>query len=97
LLTNRFTAFFALAFRFFEPFFSNRLRSMKLHCYYVYILSNSHHTVFYTGVTNDLKVRCNQHKNKLNKGFTAKYKIDQLMYFESFDQVDLAINREKQI
>jgi putative endonuclease len=62
----------------------------------VYILSNSHHTAFYTGVTNDLIVRCYQHKNKLNKGFTAKYNIDQLIYFELFDQVDLAIKREKQ-
>lgn len=70
---------------------------MKIHCYYVYILTNKNHTVFYTGITNDLPRRCFEHKNKLIKGFTEKYNADKLVYFEIFDYVDLAIQREKQI
>ena len=48
-------------------------------------------------MTNDLKRRIFEHKNKLNPGFTAKYNLDQLMYFESFDGSDEAANREQQI
>ncbi len=70
---------------------------MKIHAYFVYILSNKNNTVLYTGVTNDLVRRCFEHKKKLIKGFTQKYNIDKLVYFESFDFVDLAIAREKQI
>ena len=70
---------------------------MKIHIYYVYILSNSNHTVLYTGVTNDLERRCFEHKKKIHKGFTKKYNIDQLLYYEVFESIDLAILREKQI
>lgn len=70
---------------------------MKIHCYYTYILTNKNHTVLYTGVTNDLSRRCFEHKKKLIKGFTEKYNVDQLIYFEVFDYIDLAIKREKQI
>jgi len=70
---------------------------MKLHCYYTYILTNKNHTVLYTGVTNDLSRRCHEHKNKLVKGFTEKYNVDELVYFEVFDFIDLAIAREKQL
>lgn len=70
---------------------------MKIHLYYVYILTNKNNTVLYTGVTNDLARRCHEHKNKLVKGFTEKYNVDKLVYFELFDFIDLAINREKQI
>ncbi len=70
---------------------------MKIYLYYVYILTNAHHSVFYTGVTNDLERRCFEHKHKLVKGFTKKYNINKLIYFEVFDLVDLAIAREKQI
>jgi putative endonuclease len=70
---------------------------MKLHIYYTYILTNKNHTVLYTGVTNDLSRRCHEHKNKLIKGFTEKYNIDNLVYFELFDFIDLAIAREKQL
>jgi len=70
---------------------------VKLHCYYVYILSNRYRNVFYIGVTNDLVVRCHQHSSKLNAGFTKKYNVHHLVYFELFDYVDLAIRREKQI
>ena len=70
---------------------------MRIYLYYVYILTNEHHTVLYTGVTNDLERRCYEHKHKLKKGFTQKYNVDKLVYFEQFDNIDLAIAREKQI
>ncbi len=70
---------------------------MKIHLYYVYILSNKNNTVVYTGVTNDLARRCHEHKNKLIKGFTENYNVDKLVYFELFDFIDLTIRREKQI
>ena len=70
---------------------------MKIHCYYIYILTNKNNTVLYTGVTNDLVRRCHEHKNKLFKGFTEKYNVDKLIYYEIFDYIDLAIKREKQI
>ena len=70
---------------------------MRNHLYYVYILTNIHHTVLYTGVTNDLVRRCYEHRQKKIKGFTQKYNADKLIYFERFDFIDLAIAREKQI
>jgi putative endonuclease len=70
---------------------------MKIQLFYVYILSNANNKVLYTGVTNDLERRCFEHKQKKIKGFTQKYNVDKLVYFEKFDFVDLAIKREKQI
>ena len=70
---------------------------MKIFIYYVYILTNASHRVLYTGVTNNLKRRCFEHKQKKIKGFTQKYNADKLIYFEIFDFIDLAIAREKQI
>jgi putative endonuclease len=70
---------------------------MRIHVYYVYILTNIHHNVLYTGVTNDLERRCCEHKQKKIKGFTQKYNVDKLIYFERFDSIDSAIAREKQI
>jgi putative endonuclease len=70
---------------------------MRTLVYYVYILTNAHHNVLYTGVTNDLERRCYEHKHKKIKGFTQKYNVDKLIYFERFDLIDLAIGREKQI
>jgi putative endonuclease len=67
---------------------------MKQH--YIYILSNSSHTVFYTGVTNDLARRVYEHKQKLVEGFTSRY-INVLLYFEISKDVTSAIEREKQI
>ena len=64
--------------------------------YYVYILSNKRGTL-YTGVTNDLEHRVYQHKNKVIEGFTKRYNITRLVYFESSDDVTAAIAREKQI
>jgi len=71
--------------------------SIKIYLYYVYILTNANHKVLYTGVTNDLERRCFEHKQKKIKGFTQKYNVDKLIYFEIFDFIDLAIAREKQI
>jgi len=70
---------------------------MKLHLYYVYILTNDNNKVLYTGVTNDLERRCYEHKNKIIKGFTQKYNVNKLVYYEVFDSIELAIVREKQI
>ena len=66
--------------------------------YYVYILTNKNHTVLYTGITNDLIRRIYEHKNHCDKdSFTAKYKVERLIYFEETSDVNAAIEREKQI
>ena len=70
---------------------------MKAHIYYVYILTTSHNKVLYTGVTNYLERRCREHSDKLIKGFTSRYNIDKLVYFEVFDNIEIAIARQKQI
>ncbi len=64
--------------------------------YYVYIMTNKSRTL-YTGVTNDLMRRVYEHKNKLVKGFTSKYNIQFLVYYESTSSIYSAIEREKQI
>jgi putative endonuclease len=64
--------------------------------YYVYILS-SRSRVLYIGVTNDLIRRLYQHKHKLTPGFTSKYSVDQLIYYEEGGSIEQAILREKQI
>jgi putative endonuclease len=61
------------------------------------MLTNRHNTVIYTGVTNDLPRRLYEHQTKLVKGFTKRYNVDKLVYFEAFDRIDDAILREKQI
>ena len=71
-----------------------RLTQMKR--YYVYIMA-SYSRVLYTGMTNDLCRRVYQHKNKLTKGFTSKYNVNQLVYYEETNDVRIAIEREKQI
>ena len=65
--------------------------------YYVYIMTNKHNNVLYTGITNDLKRRVYEHKRKLVGGFTKKYNIIKLVYYEIFDAPENAILREKQI
>ena len=70
------------------------------HTYYIYILTNKSKTVFYTGVTNNLKIRLNQHKeNNVNEKntFTAKYNVTFLIYYEKFTWIQEAIVREKEI
>jgi putative endonuclease len=64
--------------------------------YYVYIMTNRSKTL-YTGVTNDLIRRVYEHKNKMVEGFTKKYNITRLVYFEETGDVQSAIAREKQI
>ena len=65
--------------------------------YYVYILSNNNHTVFYTGVTSNLLKRMYEHTNELVEGFTKTYHIHKLMYYEIHNDIKEAIAREKTI
>ena len=65
--------------------------------YYVYIMTNSRHTVLYTGVTNDLPRRVEEHKSGKGSAFTKKYNITKLVFYESGDNTNVAIVREKQI
>ncbi len=65
--------------------------------YYVYILTNRNNKTIYVGITNNLARRVYEHKNKLNKGFTEKYNINKLVYYETFQWVKEAIKREKQL
>ena len=64
--------------------------------YFVYIMTNRSKTL-YTGVTDSLIRRVREHKRKIGSGFTSKYKLDRLVYFERFEDVHNAIEREKQI
>ena len=65
--------------------------------FFVYILTNKIHTVLYTGVTNHLRRRLSEHRKKVRRGFTARYNVDRLVYYEIFDDPYSAISREKQI
>ena len=65
--------------------------------FYVYILSNMKNGTLYIGFTNDLERRIFEHKNKLIEGFTQKYSLNKLVYFECFQYVNDAIKREKQL
>ena len=66
--------------------------------YYVYILTNTHNTVLYTGVTNDLIRRVYEHKHHLAKdSFTSRYNVEKLVYYEATSSIESAIEREKQI
>jgi putative endonuclease len=66
------------------------------HQYFVYIMTNNSRTL-YTGVTNDLNRRVYEHQNKLVEGFTKRYNITRLVYFETTSDIRAAIAREKQI
>lgn len=70
---------------------------METKNYYVYILANWNHKVIYTGVTNNLNRRLYEHKNKLIPGFTSRYNIDRLVYYETTFDINSAIIREKEI
>jgi len=61
------------------------------------MMANWNNKVLYTGITNNLERRVYEHKNKLVKGFTAKYNINKLVYFDFTDDAIVAISREKQI
>jgi putative endonuclease len=67
----------------------------KIFC--VYIITNWSNTVLYTGVTSSLKNRIWQHKNKVVEGFSKKYNLNKLVYYELFENVTSAIAREKKI
>lgn len=65
--------------------------------YYVYILANWNNKVLYIGVTNDLSRRMYEHKNRLTCGFTEKYNVGKLVYFQETNDALSAITREKEI
>ena len=69
---------------------------MTSHCYYVYIVASRSRTL-YTGVTNNLLRRIAEHKEGLFLGFTKRYKIHRLVYYEVFSDIRAAIVREKQV
>ena len=64
---------------------------------FIYIITNKSDTVFYIGVTSNLEKRIYEHKNKLIKGFTTKYNVSKLVYFEVSNDITAAIQREKQL
>ena len=65
--------------------------------YYVYLLTNWNNRVMYVGMTNNLERRVYEHKNRLVSGFTKKYNINKLVYFEETSDVNAALPREKEI
>jgi putative endonuclease len=65
--------------------------------YYVYIVTNDHNTVLYTGVTNDLKRRVYEHESELVEGFTKRYNLTKLVYYEVCESIEGAIGREKKL
>ncbi len=65
--------------------------------FYVYILTNKSNKVLYIGVTNDLERRMYEHKNKMINGFTKKYNLNKLVYFETTSDVRSALEKEKQL
>tara|TARA_R110001583_G_scaffold67308_3_gene192553 strand:- start:8058 stop:8369 length:312 start_codon:yes stop_codon:yes gene_type:complete len=68
-----------------------------IHQYYVYILASKIRGTLYIGITNDLQRRVYEHKVGIEKGFTQKYGVNKLVYFEVFKSVNEAINREKNL
>jgi len=62
---------------------------------YTYIITNKNNTTLYIGVTSDLVRRIWEHKNKVVEGFSKKYNLEKLIYFECFEDIETAINREK--
>jgi putative endonuclease len=70
---------------------------MKFHIYYVYILTTKNNKMLYVGVTNDIIRRVSEHKEGLNESFTKKYNIHKLVYFETYQYINQAIEREKQL
>ncbi|HBI17541.1 MAG: Excinuclease ABC C subunit domain protein [Candidatus Moranbacteria bacterium GW2011_GWF2_34_56] len=65
--------------------------------YYVYMLTNKKEGALYIGITNNLERRIYEHKNKKIKGFTEKYNLDKLVFYEDTNDVSFAIQREKQL
>ncbi|GGD36295.1 GIY-YIG nuclease family protein [Flavobacterium orientale] len=70
------------------------------HSYYVYIITNNYRTTFYIGVTNDLRRRLKEHNENIENGiltFASKYQLKNLVYYEKFTWIQLAIAREKEL
>ena len=65
--------------------------------YYVYIMTNQHNRVLYTGITNDLQRRAYEHRTGRGGGFTSRYRVTKLVYYEMASDANAAIAREKQI
>ena len=65
--------------------------------FYVYTLASANNRVLYIGVTSDLQKRIYEHKSKIVKGFTAKYNVDRLVYYETYNDAEGAIQREKNL
>ena len=70
---------------------------MKQKQFAVYMMTNKRKGTIYTGVTNNLSARIWQHKNNVTQGFTKKYNLNKLVYYEQCTDINLAIEREKQI
>ena len=70
---------------------------MHIHNYFVYILTNDWGNVMYVGLTNDLTRRVQEHRDKVVPGFTSRYNVRKLVYFEQTNLIDATRNREKQI
>ena len=68
-----------------------------IHQYFIYIITNKKEGVLYIGVTNNLERRIFEHKNKLVDGFSKKYNLDKLVYFEFFSNINDPIKREKNL
>ena len=75
----------------------DKMELLKMKNYYVYLLTNWNNKVMYVGMTNNLERRLYEHKNKLVNGFTKKYNINKLVYFEETSDVNAALSREKEI
>lgn len=73
------------------------IQKTLLNHYYVYILASKKNGTIYIGITNDIVRRVYEHKNKVNKGFTNKYNVNLLVYFENHSDVNQAIELEKQL
>ena len=68
-----------------------------MNLYYIYILTNVYRTTFYIGVTNDLNKMVSQHNDKVGSVFTTQYNVTDLIYYETFEDINKAISREKQL
>jgi putative endonuclease len=74
-----------------------RSRTNKMNKYYVYILASKRNGTLYIGLTNDIERRILEHKNKIYKGFSSKYDVNILVYFEEFELYTDAYTRERQM
>ena len=75
--------------------YHDKMYSMQEKCGYTYIITNISNTVLYIGVTSNLQRRIYEHKNKLIEGFSKRYNLSKLVYYEVTQEISLAIKREK--